>query len=230
MNIPKHIAIIPDGNRRWTKTKGISNPLEGHRVAFEEVLPELLQKAADLGIEYFTFWALSPENFKKRGKDEVSGLFALGKFFYANRLKEMMEKGVRIRFIGDLDKLSPDIQKIISDTTAKTKGNTRITLIIAVNYGGRNELMRAVQKVIKLNYLASNVNEDNFDQFLDTHGVTDPDLIIRTGGEQRLSGFMPWQSVYSEFYFSDVLFPDFHADELEKAVEEFGRRKRNFGK
>ena len=230
MDIPlKHVAIIPDGNRRWAKQRGMPT-LEGHRAAFEETLPALLEKAEDLGIKYFTFWALSTENLVKREKSEISGLFSLGKIFYAKKLKELKEKGLRIKFIGDTQSLSPDIQEIIRSSTEQTKDNTNLTLIIAINYGGRDELMRAMQKVSSMNYLRESVNKDNFEQFLDTAGIPDPDLIIRTGGEKRMSGLYPWQSVYSELYFSDLFFPDFNGTELEKAMEEYHGRKRNFGK
>jgi len=229
MNIPKHIAVIPDGNRRWANRNHLL-PIMGHKKAFEETLPDLLEKAQELGIKYFTFWALSTENLVKRSPKEVEALFTLGRNFYGKKLQELKEKGVQIRFIGNIPDLPADIQKIIKDATEETKNNTKITFIIAINYGGKDEVMRALQKVISMNYLAKSVNKENFDQFLDTNGIPDPDLIIRTGGEKRLSGFMMWQSTYSEFYFSDLFFPDFTPEELERALEYFNDVKRNFGK
>ncbi len=229
MSIPKHVAIIPDGNRRWAKSKNIP-ALEGHKTAFEKTLPALLEKADQLGVEFFTFWALSTENFIKRNKMEIEGLLSLGKFFYSHKLDELKRNGVKIKFIGDINILPEDTQAIIKKTTEETKKNSNITFIIAVNYGGRDELMRAMQKVVNMNYLSKSVNKENFGQFLDTNGVPDPDLIIRTGGEMRLSGFMPWQTIYSELYFTDILFPDFNQEELEKAVTEFSNRQRRFGK
>lgn len=229
MAAPTHIALIPDGNRRWARSKNLPE-MEGHRHSFEDVLPALLEKAADMGVQYFTFWALSTENRTKRSPAEIEGLFSLGKLFYAKRLKDFIKKGVRLKFIGDISSLSSEIQTIIKDSEEKTKNNSRITLVIAINYGGRDEIIRAVQKVNEMNFLAKSVNKDNFSQFLDTNGIPDPDLIIRTAGEKRLSGFLLWQSEYSEFYFTDLFFPDFSPEELAKAVDEFTNRKRNFGK
>lgn len=225
----RHIAIIPDGNRRWAKQKGLP-AVSGHKTAFEETLPSLVEKAANIGVKYFTFWALSTENLVKRSKNEIDALFTLGKLFYKKRLTEFKQKGIRILFIGDTYSLPKDIQEIIRNTVETTKNGETITLIIAINYGGRDELIRALQKVVSINHLASSVNKNNFEQFLDTKGIPDPDLIIRTGGEKRLSGFMPWQSIYSELYFTDLFFPDFSPEELEKAVVNFAERKRNFGK
>jgi undecaprenyl diphosphate synthase len=173
---------------------------------------------------------MSTENRLKRSVSEVEGLFSLGKLFYAKRLNEFVKRGIRLQFIGDTAQLSPEIRSIMKDSAEKTKNNTKITLVIALNYGGRDEVIRALQKVNAMNFLAKSVNKDNFGQFLDTNGIPDPDLIIRTGGEKRLSGFMLWQSEYSELYFSDLFFPDFSPKELEKAVDEFNNRKRNFGK
>ncbi|MEO6508559.1 MAG: polyprenyl diphosphate synthase [Patescibacteria group bacterium] len=229
MNPPNHIAIIPDGNRRWARQNN-KMEFEGHKRAFEEVLPDLIRKADQLGVKYFTFWSLSTENLVKRSKQEIEALFSLAKHFYKKGLRDFNEEGVRMQFIGDLAGLPDDIQKIIATSIEETKNNKKITLVIAINYGGRDELMRALKKVITMNYLATSVNATNFDQFLDTKGIPEPELIIRTGGEKRLSGLMPWQSVYSELYFSDLMFPDFSPAELEKAVEDFYNRKRNFGK
>jgi undecaprenyl diphosphate synthase len=229
MTIPQHIAIIPDGNRRWAKAKGLLS-FEGHKQATEKTIPELLEKAAELGVKYITFWALSTENLTKREKDEVNGLFTLGKMFLKKRLDDLHKNGVRVKCIGNLPGLPEDIQETIKKAIETTKYNTKITFIIAINYGGRDEIMRAMQKVMNMRFLAGSVNKENFFQFLDTNGTPDPDLIIRTGGEQRLSGFMLWQCEYSEFYFSDLLFPDFNGKELEKAVDEFSARQRRFGK
>lgn len=229
MNIPKHIAIIPDGNRRWAKDHHLPS-FAGHKKAFEEVLPSLLEKAGDMGVEYFTFWALSSENLVKREKSEIESLFALGKAFYGKKLQELKEKGVRVNFIGNIAELPEDIQQIIHTTMEETKDNTHTTFTIAINYGGRNELLRAVQKIVNSNVSPNDINQDTFFQFLDTHNIPDPDLVIRTGGENRMSGFMPWQTVYSELYFTDLFFPDFSPAELEKAVADFSNRKRNFGK
>ena len=226
---PKHIAIIPDGNRRWAKNKGLPT-FEGHREAVDKTIPELLEKAAELGVEYITFWALSTENFKKRGEDEIQGIFSLGKLFFKNRMKKFHDNGVCVKFIGDLKNVPTDIQEIIENSTEQTKENTKITFIIAVNYGGRDEIVRAVKKIMQLNNANTIITKDNFGQFLDTKDIPDPDIIIRTGGEKRLSGFMLWQNDYSEIYFSDLFFPDFKKEELEKAVIDFQSRDRRYGK
>lgn len=229
MNVPNHIAIIPDGNRRWAKQKNLP-PFEGHRYTFDEVLPKLLTKATELGAKYFTFWAMSTENQSKRTKEEVEGLYSLGKLFYKKKLQDLVKNNVKVKFIGNISDLSLDIQTIIKESEEKTKENSKITFIIAVNYGGRDEIIRAIKRMRVENINEQELTEEIVSQYLDTTSIPDPDLIIRTGGTMRMSGFMPWQSEYSELYFSNLYFPDFTPEELEKAVQEFTNRKRNFGK
>jgi undecaprenyl diphosphate synthase len=221
-HLPKHIAIIPDGNRRWAKERG-KPAVEGHRYAAKTTLPNLTDELERLGVRYFTFWALSTENLTGRSKEELNNLFDLIRFFLKNKLKEFKKKQVQFKTIGDLTSLPEDLQKEISKITKDTEENEKMTIILGLNYGGRDEIIRAIKK-------GKNLTKENFSDYLDTAGIPDPDLIIRTGGEKRLSGFMLWQSEYSELYFSDLYFPDFTAKELEKAVKNYSERQRRFGK
>lgn len=229
MNIPRHVAIIPDGNRRWAKAKGLPS-FEGHRIAAEKTLPDLLKKASELGIEYFTFWAISTDNLKSRSKEEMSNLLKLLRIFLQNRLSEFKRNNVKLKVIGDLKKLPENLQKDIVNATQKTEKNTGATFILALNYGGRDELIRSIRRIYNSEFKIGGLTVEGFGAYLDTAGIPDPDLIIRTGGEKRLSGFMSWQSEYSELYFSDIYFPDFNASELKKAVEDYSSRQRRFGK
>jgi len=217
---PRHIAIIPDGNRRWAKKKGLPS-FEGHRFAAENTLTELIEKVGQLEIEYFTFWALSTENLIKRKGQELTNLFNLIRVFLKQKLPQFKKKGVRLKFIGNLNALPEDIQQGIKKGVDATKTNSKTTLIVGLNYGGRDEILRAVKKLPDQNRRTKILNKDDFNKYLDTKDIPDPDLIIRTGGEKRLSGFMLWQSEYSELYFSDKMFPDFNGLELEKAVQEY---------
>ena len=228
-NIPKHIAIIPDGNRRWAKMRGLPT-FEGHRAAAEKTLPSLIEKAAQLGVKYFTFWALSSENISKRTKQEIKHLLYLIRYAINKQINEFKKKDVRLQVIGDLDKLPQDIQEGIIKAVNETKDNKRIVLILGINYGGRDEIIRAIKKIYNSEFTIQNLTKDNFGEFLDTENIPDPDLIIRTGGEKRLSGFMLWQSEYSELYFSDLYFPDFSQKKLEEAIQDYSLRQRRFGK
>ena len=229
MAVPTHIAIIPDGNRRWARERGLPG-FEGHRYAANKILPTLIEKSGEFGVKYFTFWASSTENLKKRTKGEVKHLFNLARFFIQHKIRELKERGAQIKFIGDISKLPKDVQKGIKKSIQETSQNRKIIVIFAVNYGGKDEILRAIKKIQNSKVKSQNLNKSNFDKFLDTKGIPDPDLIIRTGGEKRLSGFMPWQSEYSELYFSDLYFPDFNANELEIAIEDYSLRQRRFGK
>ena len=221
-NFPKHVAIIPDGNRRWAKKKG-RPAIEGHRYVAQTVLPNLISELAKYNVKYFTFWALSTENLVGRSKDEVDNLFNLIRFFLRNKVKEFEKKEIKFKTIGDLTQLPKDLQEEIIKVTHDTINNKKMTVIFGLNYGGRDEIIRAIKK-------GKNLTKENFGNYLDTAGIPDPDLIIRTGGEKRLSGFMLWQSEYSELYFSDLYFPDFTAKELEKSIINYSERQRRFGK
>ncbi len=224
--LPKHVAIIPDGNRRWAKEKG-KPTAEGHRYAAQTTLPNLINELIRLDIKYFTFWALSTENLIGRSKEELSSLFNLIRISLKSKYKEFKEKKIRLKVIGDLIKLPEDLQKEAYKITKETMNNKKITIVLGLNYGGRDEIIRSISKIKDQR---SKITKESVAQNLDTAGIPDPDLIIRTGGEKRLSGFMLWQSEYSELYFSDLYFPDFTAKELEKAINSYFERKRRFGK
>lgn len=227
--LPEHVAIIPDGNRRWAKEK--SRPaIEGHRYAAQTVLPNLINELIRLDIKYFTFWALSTENLVGRSKEELDNLFDLARFFLKNKLKEFKKKKIKFKAIGNLAMLPEDLQKEIFKVTKETINNEKMTVVFGLNYGGRDEIIRAINKIKNLELRIQNLTKDDFGNYLDTKDIPDPDLIIRTGGEKRLSGFMLWQSEYSELYFSDLFFPDFTAKELEKAINNYSERQRRFGK
>jgi undecaprenyl diphosphate synthase len=222
--IPKHIAIIMDGNRRWAKERGLP-VLEGHRRVTDDILEPLIEHAASVGVKYLTLWAWSTENWK-RNAEEVSGIMTLFRNVIARRWKRLSEKGVCIRIIGDINQFPPDIRDSILHVVEETKKNTKITVILALNYGGRDEIVRAIKKLKN----SSDVTADIVSDMLDTSGIPDPELIIRTGGEKRLSGFLLWQSNYSELYFPEWYMPDFTDDRLDQAVEEYQTRSRRFGK
>lgn len=215
--MPKHVAIIMDGNRRWAKAQGL-NVLAGHQKVADEILEPLVEHAAVKGIKYITFWAFSTENWS-RDKKEVEGIMRIFRHVIKNRWARLHEKGVRVQVIGDVSKFSTDIQEALSDVMIQTKDNKKITAIFALNYGGRDEIRRAVE-----------LSGSNFEQHLDTAGIPDPELIIRTGGEQRLSGFLLWQSQYSELYFPSFYMPEFTPIKFDEALEEYMLRQRRFGK
>ena len=225
----KHIAIIPDGNRRWARAKGMPS-VEGHRYAVEHTLPDLFDAVQELGIEYCTVWLLSPENFTKRTQEEVKNLLWLLRLFLKKRIEELDRKNVRMHLIGDLESLPEDTQKELMAAVERTKKNTGTVVTFAINYGGRDEMVRAVRKAITDKSNPSEIDKDTISHYLDTKELPDPDLIIRTGGDKRTSGFMLWQAEYSEYAFVDTLFPDFTPDDLKHCVEDFLQRNRRFGK
>lgn len=227
MQIPVHVALIPDGNRRWARNNNLPE-FEGHRVGAEKVLPAIIDSLHEQGVKYFTFWALSTENLKKRSKNEVDNLLKLMTFFLKRKVNELHKKNCRIRIIGDVSAFSKDLQKLILDSMEKTKGNTAITVTFAINYGGRDEIIRAVKKIVEDN--PKEITIKTFQQYVDTADIPDPDLIIRTGGDKRISGFMLWQSEYAEYDFIDKLFPDFNEHDCKDAIQRFGERERRFGK
>lgn len=216
-NSPKHVAIMMDGNRRWAKAKGMA-PIAGHAYAVDKVVENLIEAAGEMGIEYLTLWAFSTENWG-REKDEVAGLMKLFRKALMTKVDKFIAKGARLKMIGDMSKFSPDIQEGMKLAMKKSESNTKITVVFALNYGGRDEIRRAVER-----------GGREFEKYLDTAGMMEPDLIIRTGGEQRLSGFLMWSGAYSELYFTKTLFPDFDKAKLAEAVEEYQKRQRRFGK
>ncbi len=240
--IPSSVAVIMDGNGRWAKKRGLPRTM-GHKAgctAIEALIPE----AGKLGIKYFTVYAFSTENWK-RSKDEVDGLMQLFRFYAMRLLKQAKEHNVRIRMIGDRRRFPTDIIDAINKLEDETKDNTGMTFVVAANYGGRDEIRRAAMRLAEA-YVKGEVpagafagaddkvpegelTENGFAMYLDTAGIPDPDLIIRTSGELRLSNFLTWQSAYSEIVVTDVLWPDFNKDELLKCIEEFNHRSRRFG-
>ena len=232
--IPTHIAVIMDGNRRWARERGL--PIfAGHRKVADEILESLIEHASKRGIKYMTFWAWSTENWQ-RDKREVSGIMRLFRDVIARRWQKLHDKGIRIKVIGDISKFDSDIRQSLEKVVEKTKNNTKITVTLALNYGGRDELLRAINAAISHQPSAIRQSEnwkltaDSFSEFLDTADTPDPDIIVRPGGEKRLSGFLLWQSEYSELYFADWMMPEFTPEKLDEILEDFATRKRRFGK
>jgi undecaprenyl diphosphate synthase len=225
-NIPKHVAIICDGNRRWAREHGLP-VFEGHRRAVDKVFDELIDAAVEKGVKYLTFWIFSTENWQ-RDKKEVEGLMNLFRWFFDKRINEFKKKNVRFNMIGNLDHFEKDIQKRITDGMEKTKDCSKITVTLAMSYGGRDELTRAVNKIIDQGI--KKVTPEIISKNLDTDNIPDPEFIIRTSGENRMSGFLLWQSDYAEFYFPEYHFPEFDKKKFDEALAVFASRKRRFGK
>lgn len=223
----KHVAIIMDGNRRWAKAQGL-DPVRGHEQAAKMAVEPLIEKCVSLGIPYVTFWAFSTENWK-RDEDELKGLFDVFRLALGQLALRFIQRGARLRILGDVSRFPKDIAQKSLEMISKSAKNHKITVTFALNYGGRDEILRAVKKMVVQKTPVENINEDLFSSFLDTAGIPDPDLVIRTGGEQRLSGYLPWQSVYSELFFTPTLFPDFTPDQLVMAINDFLKRDRRFG-
>lgn len=216
-NVPQHVGIIMDGNRRWARKRGLA-AIAGHAEAVDKTVENLIERAGELGVKYLTMWAFSTENWG-REKEEVDGLMNLFRKALMTKVERFIAKGARLRLIGDMGRFAPDIQEGMKKAMEASNKNDKITVTFALNYGGRDEIKRAVER-----------GGRRFEKYLDTTGMPDPDLIIRTGGEQRTSGFLMWSGVYSELYFTDTLFPDFGTAEFDKAIEEYQGRQRRFGK
>ena len=227
-NIPEHIAIIMDGNRRWARARGVPD-VKGHERG-SEVLEKVVDSAEEMGVKTITVYALSTENIKERAKREVLGLFNLMRKGYHTRLKKMMQNGVRVTILGELEGLPGTIKKIIDQLRKTYIKNESIKLNIALNYGGKRELIEAIKDIVKQGIDVGKVNEKLIASHLYTADQPDPELVIRTGGRSRLSNFLLWQTAYSEFYFTKTLWPDFDARELKKAIAWYQFQKRNFGK
>jgi undecaprenyl diphosphate synthase len=229
-SIPKHVAIIMDGNRRWEKEHGM--PLFSGHWKGAEILTQIVRAASELGIQTLTVFAFSTENWM-RSDIEVESLMRLFEIYLIQQKESMVEEGVRLHAIGDLDKLPQRIQKVVADTKAATKEGSQIELVLAINYGSRNEIIRAIQKMIKAakeeKISESEIDETLVSKFLDTATLSDPDLLIRTSGEQRLSNFLLWQASYTELYVEKVFWPDFSEKHFLKAILEYQKRKRRLG-
>ncbi len=227
-DIPQHIAIIMDGNRRWARVNGLPD-IKGHETG-SETLEKLVDAAESLGIKTVTVYALSTENIQERAKREVWGLFNLFRKGYHTRLKKMMQNGVRVTILGEMQGLPFTLKKIIDQIRKTYIKNESIKLNIALNYGGKKELVEAIKDIVKTGVDVEKINEQIIEKHLYTNGTPDPELVIRTGGRSRLSNFLLWQTAYSEFYFTKTLWPDFDKKELKKALAWYQTQKRNFGK
>lgn len=227
MKIPQHVAIILDGNGRWAKSKGMPRNY-GHTMGAKNV-ETILRAAGDLGIRYVTMYAFSTENWN-RPQNEVDALMKLLNNYLKNCVKTARKNNIRVRVIGDISRLDEDFQKKIKNLEEESKSNDGLNFQIAINYGSRDEMVRAMRKMLKDVPAPEDITEEMFERYLDTYGIPDPDLLIRTSGEQRLSNYLLWQLAYSEFYFTDTPWPDFSPEELKKAVEAYGDRDRRYGK
>ena len=227
---PRHVAVIMDGNGRWAKSRHLPR-IAGHRKGAEAVR-ELVRSCTDLNIPFVTIYAFSSENWK-RSPEEVSDLMSLLRYYLQREISDLHKEGVGIRFIGDRDRLDNDIKMMIAGAESLTKDNQELTLSIALNYGSRREIVLAVRRIaqdIRSGRLdPDQVDEEGFASYLDTAEVPDPDLLIRTSGEQRLSNFLLWQSAYTELVFVPTLWPDFDREALLEAIGEFQRRDRRYG-
>ena len=225
-NIPKHVAIIPDGNRRWASFRGLEPQFGHYRAGSYSSIESLLKEAKKIGVKYVSIWGFSTENWKRSGS-EKKAIFDLILGSIDRFRKFSKENKMRFKHIGRKDRLPKELINALKNLEDETKYHEGFNALLCLDYGGRDEILRAVNKLIKSG--KNEVNEKDFSEFLDTAGFPDPDLIIRTSGESRLSGFMPFQAVYAELYFSKVYFPDFNVEQLHKALREYAKRMRRFG-
>jgi undecaprenyl diphosphate synthase len=224
--LPRHVAIILDGNGRWAEKRGLPR-LSGHRAGVKN-LRRILKALGKYGVEYVTLYAFSTENWN-RPADEVNGLFGILTQVVGREARELHKNGVKIRHIGRLAGLPEGVQKSIKKALKLTENNQGMTLAVALNYGGRAEIIEAMRRIGEDKIPARDIDEDVFGKYLYTAGLPDVDLVIRTSGEMRTSNFLIWQSAYSEYYFTPVLWPDFDEAELEKALLAYSQRQRRFG-
>ena len=228
--VPQHIAIIMDGNGRWAKKRGLPRKA-GHK-AGAETFRRIAAHCSDLGVKYLTVYAFSTENWK-RSEDEVSSIMLLLENYLKEAIRDMEKNRICFKVFGDISRLSPGLQRLCSETMEKSKNYSDVQVNFCLNYGGRDEIVRAARAfaadVVAGKCSADSLTELKFENYLDSCGVPDPELVIRPSGEMRTSNFLPWQSAYSELVFMDVLWPDFSNDDLDAAIEEFHRRNRRFG-
>ncbi len=228
--LPRHVAVILDGNGRWAKAHGVPRAM-GHKAGCE-ALEKMVEAAARMGLEYFTVYGFSTENWK-RSEEEVGALMNLFRYYMTRIIRIANENNVRVRMIGEKSRFAPDIIEGIDRMVESTKDNTGLNFVVAINYGGRDEIVRAARKLVE-DYRVSgedagHIDESVFASYLDTAGMPDPDLMIRTSGELRLSNYLLWQLAYAELYVTDCLWPDFNQEELEKAIAAYNKRERRFG-
>ncbi|NRA73612.1 MAG: di-trans,poly-cis-decaprenylcistransferase [Rickettsiales bacterium] len=229
-NAPKHIAFIMDGNRRWAKSRGLPT-IEGHRKAVQNVT-KIVEVSDKIGIEYLTFYMFSSENWY-RSAEEVKGLMSLFEFYIKKESNKLLEKNAKVTFIGNLSKLPSNLQRMVEDLMEKSSKNSGIHVILAVSYGSREEILRAAKEMAiqykQGSYSLDKIDENLFKRFLYVD-VPDPDLLIRSGGEVRISNYLLWQIAYTELYFIEKHWPDFTVEDLEEAILEFQRRERRYGR
>ncbi|TFH22054.1 MAG: isoprenyl transferase [Myxococcales bacterium] len=230
-DLPRHVAIIMDGNGRWAQARGLSR-IQGHRAGKESVR-EVVETAREIGIEYLTLYAFSSENWQ-RPQREIDALMRLLRRYLRTEVAKMMRYGIRLRAIGNLRRLPREVVSELHAVEEKTRQNSRMTVLLAVSYGGREEIVQAARKLarrVRDGALdPADIDENAFDESMMTAGVPDPDLLIRTSGEMRLSNFLLWQLAYTELYMTDTLWPDFRRDQFIEAVEHYKQRQRRFGK
>lgn len=224
--IPHHVGIIMDGNGRWAELRGLPR-IEGHRRGAERS-KEIIECAAELGLRSLTLYAFSTENWQ-RPSAEVSTLMKLLEVYLKKELDRLMRDGIVFRAIGEIWRLPEHIQSVIKHAEEKTSPNNGMILVTALSYSGRNEIVRAVRKILRSGIVADALTEEVFSSFLDTAGIPPPDLIIRTSGEKRISNFLLWQAAYAELYFTETLWPDFSKDEFLLAIQDYQQRERRFG-
>jgi len=224
--VPEHVAIIMDGNGRWAKKRGLPR-LAGHQAGTEN-LRRIIRACVEFGIKYLTIYAFSTENWG-RPKEEVEGLLKILESVIEKELTELHQEGVKLRHIGRLEKLPESLRNKVESAIELTKDNDRLTVVVAFNYGGRDEIVSAVENIVKSGVRSEDVTEQLISDHLFTKDIPDPDLVIRTSGEMRLSNFLIWQAAYSELYITPVYWPDFNKEELHKALESFCLRNRRFG-
>lgn len=227
MALPRHVAIIMDGNGRWAKMRGLPR-FEGHKMGVQRT-KEIITASMDIGIEVLSLYAFSLENWM-RSEEEVSVIMSLLESTLKGEFLNFVNEGIRFRVIGNKSMLSDGILSLIESLEESTKENKRLTLQCALSYGGRDEIIRAFKKILNLSLKPDDITETLLNSYLDTAGTPDPDLIIRTSGEQRLSNFLLWQSAYSELYFTDILWPDFTEKAFLDAIYDYQKRDRRFGK
>lgn len=222
-NIPRHVGLIMDGNGRWAKKRLLPRSM-GHAAGMKRMI-KLAAHAKERGINYLTVYALSTENLAARPQEELEGLFDLMRKYFAVNVKSLFKQGAAIRVIGDISVLPQDVKKLLSDAQTKSPANAPFTLVFAINYGSRPEIVRAARRAAE----EGEITEQTLSAHLDTAGLPDPDLIIRTGGEMRLSNFLVYQAAYAELYFTKTLFPDFTSREFDRALSDFAGRDRRYG-
>jgi undecaprenyl diphosphate synthase len=233
--IPQHVAIVPDGNRRWARSHALEIAA-GHKSGGMKILEEIIDEAINFKIPFLTLWVFSTENWRREQK-EIDGLMDIFRHDFIPAMEKIIQKGVRLLFIGDIEAFPKDIVDSLKKAKSSSEKNTLLTVTLAANYGGRQEIAKAVSDILRRERsrpfpTTNDEIKNEIDKHLESHelGIPDPDLIIRTGGEKRLSGYLLWQSEYAELYFTDKLMPDFGKKEFKEAIEEYGNRQRRFGK